>query len=118
MTRYLITAALVLGANGVWAQQSAPQAANGQGAHHPSTAAAAAQAVDFAEGEVRKVDKAAGKITLRHSEIKSLDMPPMTMVFVVADAAMLEQVKPGDKVRFRAADQGGKLTVTQIEAAN
>ena len=118
MKRYLITAALVLGANSVWAQQAVPQAADDHSAHHPSTAAAAAQATDFAEGEVRKVDKAAGKITLRHGEIKSLDMPPMTMVFAVADAAMLEQVKPGDKVRFRAADQGGKLTITQIEAAN
>ncbi|MEJ7931467.1 copper-binding protein [Ramlibacter sp. AN1015] len=118
MKRYLITAALVLGANSVWAQQSATQAADDHSAHHPTTTAAPAPATDLAEGEVRKVDKAAGKITLRHGQIKSLDMPPMTMVFVVADAAMLDQVKPGDKVRFRAADQGGKLTVTQIEAAN
>lgn len=72
---------------------------------------------DFADGEVRKVDKSAGKITLKHGEIKSLDMPPMTMVFAVADKAMLEQVKAGDKVQFRAANQDGRMTVTEIKAA-
>jgi Cu(I)/Ag(I) efflux system periplasmic protein CusF len=71
---------------------------------------------DFAEGEVRKVDKSAGKITLKHGEIRNLDMPPMTMVFVVTDRAMLEQVKAGDKVQFRAANQDGRMTVTEIQA--
>jgi Cu(I)/Ag(I) efflux system periplasmic protein CusF len=69
------------------------------------------------EGEVRKVDKAAGKITLRHGEIKNLDMPPMTMVFGVSAPALLEKVKPGDKVRFRATGQDGKYTVVEIEPA-
>jgi Cu/Ag efflux protein CusF len=72
---------------------------------------------DFTDGEVRKVDKSAGKITLKHGEIKNLDMPPMTMVFAVADKAMLEQVKAGDKVQFRAANQDGRMTVTEIQAA-
>lgn len=71
---------------------------------------------DFADGEVRKVDKSAGKITLKHGEIKSLDMPPMTMVFSVPDKALLDKVKAGDKVRFRAANQDGRLTVTEIQA--
>ena len=70
---------------------------------------------EFADGEVRKVDKSAGKITLRHGEIKNLDMPPMTMVFVVADKTMLDQVKAGDKVQFRAANQDGRMTVTEIQ---
>jgi uncharacterized cupredoxin-like copper-binding protein len=69
----------------------------------------------FTEGEVRKVDRSAGKITVKHGEIRNLDMPPMTMVFRVVDQAMLEQVKAGDKVRFRAADEGGQLTITQIQ---
>lgn len=72
---------------------------------------------DFADGEVRKVDRSAGKITLKHGEIRNLDMPPMTMVFVVADKAMLEQVKAGDKVQFRAANQDGRMTVTDIQPA-
>ncbi len=71
---------------------------------------------DFADGEVRKVDKSAGKITLKHGEIKSLDMPPMTMVFSVPDKALLDKVKAGDKVQFRAANQDGRLTVTEIQA--
>ena len=72
---------------------------------------------DVADGEVRKVDKSAGKITLRHGEIRNLDMPPMTMVFVVADKSMLDQVKAGDKVQFRAANQDGRMTVTEIQAS-
>jgi Cu/Ag efflux protein CusF len=68
------------------------------------------------DAEVRKVDKENQKITLKHGEIKNLDMPPMTMVFAVKDAAMLDKVKAGDKVQFSAANDNGKLTVTEIQA--
>lgn len=78
-------------------------------------AAAAATASDMSDAEVRKVDKESRKITLKHGAIKSLDMPPMTMVFQVKDAAMLDKLKPGDKVRFQAANDGGKLVVTEIQ---
>ncbi len=67
------------------------------------------------EGEVRKVDKEAGKLTLKHGEIKNLDMPGMTMVFAVSDKALLDTLKPGDKVKFAAISEGGKLIVTAIE---
>lgn len=76
----------------------------------------AATASALAEGEVRKVDMDAKKITIKHGPIANLDMPPMTMVFQVKDPAMLEQVKPGDKVRFSADKEGGAYTVTSIEA--
>jgi Cu(I)/Ag(I) efflux system protein CusF len=69
------------------------------------------------DGEVRKIDKDAGKITLKHGEIKHMDMPPMTMVFAVKDKALLDKVKPGDKVKFAASNEGGKLTVTAIQVA-
>jgi Cu/Ag efflux protein CusF len=68
-------------------------------------------------GEVRKVDRNNQKITIKHGEIKSLDMPPMTMVFTVKDPAMLEAAKPGDKVRFGVAREDGKFVVTAIEVA-
>lgn len=71
----------------------------------------------MADGEIRKVDRDAGKITIKHGPIPSLDMPPMTMVFQVKDAALLEQVKAGDKVKFSAEKLGGAYTVTKIEAA-
>jgi Cu(I)/Ag(I) efflux system periplasmic protein CusF len=71
---------------------------------------------DMASGEVRKIDKAAGKITLKHGEIKSLDMPPMTMVFQVRDPELLNKVKPGDKVRFSAESRDGAMLVTAIDA--
>lgn len=77
---------------------------------------AAAWADDLTDAEVRKVDKDAGKLTLKHGEIRSLEMPPMTMVFVVKDKAMLDKVKPGDKVKFKAVRDGGSYVVTEIQA--
>lgn len=106
---HLLTLVAALAAP-AWAQVSAADHA----AHHAAPDPAAGQT----EGEVRKVDKAAGKITLKHGEIKALDMPPMTMVFAVADQAMLDAVKVGDKVRFKAVNDGGKLTVVDIRLAN
>jgi len=82
----------------------------------PATQAAQAM-TEMVAGEVRKVDKDARKITLRHGEIKQLDMPPMTMVFQVKDPAMLEKIKAGDKVMFKVEGKGGALTVTEIEPA-
>jgi Cu(I)/Ag(I) efflux system periplasmic protein CusF len=79
--------------------------------------ASTADMADMADGEVRKVDKEAGKLTLRHGEIKSLDMPPMTMVFVVKDKAMLDKLKAGDKIRFKAVNDAGKFTVTEMQMA-
>jgi Cu(I)/Ag(I) efflux system protein CusF len=81
-------------------------------------AAAASAGSHLADAEVRKVDKGAGKITLKHGEIRNLDMPPMTMVFGASDKALLDKVKAGDKVRFAAEKQGGQYVVTQIETAN
>jgi Cu(I)/Ag(I) efflux system periplasmic protein CusF len=69
------------------------------------------------EGEIRKISKDTGKLTIKHGEIKNLDMPPMTMVFVARDPAMLDQVAVGDKVRFTVVDEGGKMVVTEIQPA-
>jgi Cu/Ag efflux protein CusF len=85
--------------------------------HHKASGSAAAPATAMTEGEVRKVDKAAKKITLKHGPIVNLDMPGMTMVFHVKDPAMLDKVKAGDKVRFTADQVGKTLTVTKIEPA-
>jgi Cu(I)/Ag(I) efflux system protein CusF len=82
-----------------------------------AAAALAAQAGSMADGEVRRVDKAQGKVTLRHGPLASLEMPAMTMVFKVADPKMLEGLKEGDKVRFAADRVDGTITVTAIEMA-
>ncbi|MGQ0546726.1 MAG: copper-binding protein [Betaproteobacteria bacterium] len=80
-------------------------------------APAIAQQATLSDGEIRKVDKSAKKITIKHGPLANLDMPPMTMVFRVKDPAMLDQVKPGDKVKFQAEKVGSALTVTKIEPA-
>ena len=92
-------------------------------AHHPEKVQAAqkvqvAQAAGpMTDGEVRKVDMDAKKITIRHGAIENLGMPPMTMVFQVKDPALLDKAKAGDKVKFLAEKTGGAYTVTQIEPA-
>lgn len=70
------------------------------------------------EGEIRKLSKDTGKLTIKHGPIKNLDMPPMTMVFVAKDPAMLEKVAVGDKVRFSVVEEGGKMVVTELQPAN
>ena len=72
-----------------------------------------------AKGEVKKIDEAAGKITLNHGPIKNLDMPDenMTMVFHVQDPAMLKQVKVGDKVQFQAVRANDGITISKLQKA-
>lgn len=83
-----------------------------------ATLAANASAQPHSEGEVRRIDKEAKKITLRHGPITNLDMPAMTMVFQVTDAALLDKVKVGDKVKFNAEKISGGYAVTDIGPAN
>jgi Cu/Ag efflux protein CusF len=94
MKRLVTLAAASLAATALWAQA-------------PTT-----------DAEVIKIDKASAKITLKHAEIKNLDMPAMTMAFRVADAKMLDSVSPGDRVRFAADKLGGSYTVTVLVRSN
>ena len=71
----------------------------------------------MADGEVRKVDKEQGKLTLKHGPIANLDMPGMIMVFRVADLKLLDGLKEGDKVKFAADRINGAITLTAIESA-
>ena len=100
--------AAVLAAASVHAQAQSP-------ASPASATASAAASTAMADGEVRKIDKEAGKLTLRHGRIESLDMPGMTMVFRVADPKMLDGLKEGDKLRFSADRVQGAITITAIE---
>jgi Cu/Ag efflux protein CusF len=81
-----------------------------------ATAVSVAVLAQPVEGEVRKVDKAQAKVTLKHAEIKSLDMPPMTMVFRVKDAKMLDGLTEGSKVRFVAEKIDGHYTIIELNA--
>lgn len=67
------------------------------------------------EGVVRGLDKAAGEIIIRHGPLTELDMPPMTMAFLVKDASLFDKVKAGDRVTFRVELLDGRFTVTQIQ---
>ncbi len=80
-------------------------------------AAVSAQQPVMANGEVTKVDKAGARLTLKHGEIKSMDMPPMTMSYRVADARLLEGLAAGDRVRFAAERVNGQFTVTALTKA-
>lgn len=89
-TLLLTAAALVLGAIGAGAQ-------------------------DYTAGEVTKIDAAQKKLTIRHEELTNLDMPAMTMGFVVAEESMIEEVKVGQKIEFTAERVNGRITVTDIK---
>ena len=86
---------------------------------HSATAAGAKTAMpaEYTNAEIRKVDKETKKITLKHEEIKSLGMPPMSMVFEVKDGTMLDKFKAGEKVRFKAVSESGKYIVTATQPA-
>lgn len=85
--------------------------------HHSAKPASAESKPEMVDAEVKKVDKDAKKITLKHGEIKSLDMPAMTMVFQVKDAKLLDNVKPGDKVKVNVEQTKSGYAVTNIESA-
>lgn len=114
MKRILLITTLLFAAN-AHAQQAADHAG-----HHPAAAKTDVKAKapnTLADGEVRKVDRDAKKITLRHGPVPSLDMGAMTMVYQVKDAAMLDKVKAGDKVKFDAEKAGANYVITRIEPA-
>ncbi|WP_018079094.1 copper-binding protein [Thiobacillus denitrificans] len=101
-----------------WAETQPMDHSHGGAANHtamPAMPAMSGMNATFSEGLVKKVDKDQGKITLKHGPLENLGMPGMTMVFRVQDAGMLDQVKPGDKVRFLADRANGSLIVTKLE---
>ncbi len=71
----------------------------------------------MSSGEVKKVDKSSGKVTIKHGPLDNLGMPAMTMVFRVKEPAMLDQMKEGDKINFVAEKVNGAITVIQVEPA-
>lgn len=105
--RILALSVLALGA-------ALPLGAVAQPAAQPAEAAAA---VPLTDGEIRKIDPETGKLTIRHGEIKNLEMPAMTMVFTAKDKAMLDGLKAGDKVKFAVIREDGRMVVIRIEPA-
>lgn len=80
-----------------------------------SQAVSAQNTLPTTDAEVRKVDLVTHKITLKHGDIKNLDMPPMTMVFEAQDPALLNGVQAGDRVRFTADKVNGRYTLVSLE---
>jgi Cu/Ag efflux protein CusF len=108
MKHLLIATAIALGAVAPALAQHA-----GHGAAKPAATAAA----EPADGEIRRIDKARGTVLMKHGELKSLGMGPMTMSFKLKDPAMAAQFKEGDKVRFTAEQKGEELIITSISKA-
>ena len=113
MTRFLIAIAMwVLGA-GLALHAGAEDSHNHHAANEAKPAAAAS--AELTEGEVRNIDQAAGKVTIKHGPMPKLDMPAMTMAYRVKDKAMLDHLKSGDKIKFDVDGAGGVVTVLQPE---
>ena len=112
MKKTISTLAFTLVFGSAWAQTPAPSTAT---MVDKPAASATAMSKDMAEAEVRKVDKDAKKVTLKHGPIKNLDMPGMTMVFQVRDAALLDKLVAGEKIKFSAEQLQGAFVVTDVE---
>lgn len=107
----ILIAALFLGA-GLAFQAAAD---NGKKPPGKTGAKAAAASTAWTEGEVARVEKAAGTVTIKHGAMPKFDMPPMTMPYKVKDKAVLDQLKPGDRIRFDVDAVGGVFTVLRLE---
>jgi len=83
--------------------------------HNPAAQVDSHAAVPLVYGEVKKVDKTVGMVTLAHDKIPNIGMPAMTMSFKVKDAVWLEQMRPGDHIRFQAENVGGEFTIVHFE---
>lgn len=107
MKRFLMVSALSLGLGmtmGSFAQSAVD-----------SSMPAAVQGGSLTDGEVRRIDQETGKITIKHGEIKNLDMPGMTMVFTAKSKNLLANLKVGDKIKFAVVNEAGKFVVTDIQ---
>jgi Cu(I)/Ag(I) efflux system periplasmic protein CusF len=120
LSRPVLATILALAVGAVQAQAGhAGHGAHGNGATaSPSTAATAASttaSADLAEGVVRRVDAAGGRVTIKHGEIVALGMPPMTMVFRAKDPSLLQGLKVGDTIRFKAEQDGSNYILMSVE---
>jgi Cu(I)/Ag(I) efflux system periplasmic protein CusF len=84
---------------------------------HPDGADEAGAKGELAQGVVLAVDGTAGYVTISHGALQSLGMPPMTMIFRAANAAQLQEIRAGDRVRFRVTSKDGELRAGEIEVA-
>lgn len=114
-----VTALALLGTLGTGAAYGGNHAGGHSHEHSGAKAVKETMAAntELADGEIRKINKSTGKITVKHGEIKSVEMPPMTMVFGVSDKAMLDGLNEGDKVKFTVKQEGSSYTVTEIKKA-
>lgn len=111
--------ALAMAAAAAVATSAASAQEHGHAGHggHGDHAGHQAAALAVVAGEVKKIDRETGKITLRHEEIANLNMAAMTMVFRAGSPTMLDQVKVGDKVTFSADRVNGAITLVQLQKA-
>ena len=115
LARATLLAALAYSLTGAQAADHMAGHGRPQATAMASGAGAESDAMALTEGVIRKVDASTKKITIKHEEIKNLEMPGMTMVFQVKDESLLNTVKAGDKVKFRAERQAGALVVVRLE---
>lgn len=112
VSRNLLTAVLGFGLS---ISATSARAADPHAGHAMPAAAGKQASVEQSEGTVKKIDAAAGKVTIAHGPLKSLGMPPMTMVFKVKDAAQLKGIKEGDAIRFTAEMSGQDYVASKLQ---
>jgi Cu/Ag efflux protein CusF len=99
------------------AQMQMPMPMPDHGPHDTMSTPSQGDANALSEGEIKKIDKETGKLTVQHGPLANVNMPGMTMAFKAKDPAMLDQVKVGDKIRFRVERVNGAYAITKLESA-
>ena len=87
------------------------------GSAAPKTVANSAASAPLVDGLVKKIDPAAGRVTIAHGPIPNIGMPAMTMVFKLKDPAWGARLKAGEQIRFSADEVNGQLIVTRLEGS-
>ena len=93
-----------------------PSAHGGHSGHGAAQPSAVEKSRTYTtNGVIQSVDAAAKKAVITHEPIPALNWPVMTMGFAVEDAALLEGLKAGNKVRFDFYNQGTNSVIVDIE---
>lgn len=113
----IAAAGFALASSNALAQAQMQMPMHDHGPHDAMSPPSQGDANALSEGEIKKIDKETGKLTVQHGPLANLNMPGMTMAFKAQDPAMLDQVKVGDKIRFRVERVNGAYAITKLESA-
>lgn len=114
MKTFNAPALIALASIGFSAHGSAQTVQDSHGGHGSAMQLVVAAETPPGEGVVKKIDKSAGRVILSHGPLPG-GMPAMTMAYRVKEAAWIDKMKEGQKIRFAAEQVDGAMTLVRFE---